>query len=244
MNIMFLMGGFRTDMNKEDYPLYLTEINEKTIFEQQIEYINRIQPQQLLFCVRESEIKRFHTDSVIKQIAPSAVVIPIIGQTKGAICTALLGAEYINNDGEMILLAIDDFMDADSAEIIGEFQKENADAGVISFSSIHPRYSFVKVGANGTPLEFSEKTPISKNALVSFYYFKKGKDFVECAKEVIRKDSFINDSFYISQALNEMILKQKKIVMKKILNEKFHPLKTEAQMAEYLLELNEKRHSK
>jgi len=244
MNIMFLMGGMRSDTNKEQYPLYMTEINEKTILELQVEYTQKIQPQQLLFCVHEAEIKKFYTNSVIKQIDPNSIIIPIRAQTKGAICSALLGAEYIDNDSELILMAIDDFMDDDCLYIINKFREANADAGVVSFTSIHPRYSFVKTSTDGGILEFSEKLPISKNALVSFYYFKKGKDFVECAKEVIRKDNLVKGHFFISQTLNEMILKQKKIALHKIPNDKFHPLKTEQQMAEYLLEINDKRCSK
>jgi dTDP-glucose pyrophosphorylase len=176
----------------------------------------------------------------------SAAVIPIMAQTKGAVCSALLGAQYIDNDEELILMAVDDFMDENSAAIIKEFRKADADAdaGVVSFNSVHPRYSFAKTDKDGIPVEFAEKTPISKNALVSFYYFRRGRDFVECAKEIIRKDSPVNGNFYISQTLNEMILKQKRIVMRKIANDRFHPLKTEAQMAEYITELNDKRHSK
>jgi hypothetical protein len=241
---MFLMGGVRPDTNKEQYPLYLTEINEKTILEQQVEYTKGIQPQQLLFCVRESEIKQFHSDSVIRQIDSAAIVVPIMAQTKGSICSALLGAEYIDCDEELILMAIDDFMEEDGAGIISEFRKADADAGIVSFNSVHPRYSFVKTAPDGTPVEFAEKVPISKNALVSFYYFRRGRDFVECAKEVIRKDNLVNGNFYISQTLNEMILKQRKIVVRKIGNDKFHPLKTEAQMAEYITEQNDKRCSK
>lgn len=244
MNIMFLMGGIRPDTNKEQYPLYMTEINDKTILEQQVEYTQNIQPQQLLFCVRESEIKQFRTDSVIKQIDQKAIIIPIMAQTKGAICTALLGAEYIDTDSELILMAIDDFMDEDSLAIVNEFRSIDADVGIVSFNSIHPRYSFVKTNAEGKPLEFAEKIPISKNSLVSFYYFKHGTDFVECAKEVIRKDNLVNGCFFISQTLNEMILKQKKIALHKIPNNKFHSLKTEQQMAEYLSEINDKRCSK
>jgi len=164
--------------------------------------------------------------------------------TKGAVCSALLGAEYIDNDEELILMAIDDFMDENSAGIIGEFRNAGADAGVVSFNSVHPRYSFAKTDKDGIPVEFAEKTPISKNALVSFYYFRRGCDFTECAKEIIRKDNPVNGNFYISQTLNEMILKQKRIVMRKITNDKFHPLKTEAQMAEYITEISEKRYSK
>ncbi|MDY6509621.1 MAG: hypothetical protein ACN6NY_01345 [Acinetobacter faecalis] len=241
MNIMFLMGGVRSEVNMDDYPLYMTEINEKTILEQQVYYTQKIQPQKLLFCIHELDIKKFYAEAVIKQIDPESVIIPIKAQTKGAICSALLGAEYIDNDSELILMAISDFVDDDCLEIVSKFREAKVDAGVVSFTSIHPRYSFVKTTESDEILEFSEKLPISKNALVSFYYFKKGKDFVECAKDVIRKDNLVQGQFFISQTLNEMILKQKKIAIHKISNDRFHPLKTEQQVAEYLLELNEKR---
>lgn len=244
MNIMFLMGGFRPEAGKEAYPLYLTELQGKTILEQQIEYTRKIQPRQLLFCLRESEIKQFYVDSVIRQLEPAAKVISLKTQTKGAVCTALLGAEHIDSDEELLLMAIDDFMEDDAAEIIGGFRQAGAEAGVVSFNSVHPRYSFARVDARGLPVEFAEKNPISKNALVSFYYFKQGRDFVECAKEVIRKGSLVNGNFYISQTLNEMVLKQKKMALRKISNDKFHPLKTEAQMAEYIYEYKEKKDSK
>jgi len=234
MNIMFLMGGYRPDNNREAYPLYLTEVSGKTILEGQIDFVREIHPQQLLFCIKDVDIKQFNTDSVIRQLEPSAKIFNMKMQTKGAICSALLGVQYIDNDEELLLMAIDDFMDDSAVDIISEFRREKADAGVVSFVSVHPRYSFVKIGASGTPIEFSEKNPISKNALVSFYYFRQGHDFVECAKETIRKGNLINGSFYISQTLNEMILKQKNICIRKIDSEKFHPLKTEALMAEYV----------
>jgi len=244
MNIMFLMGGHCPDSNRESYPLYLTEVGGKTILERQIDFIREIHPQQLLFCIKDEDVKQFSTDSVIWQLAPSAKIFSLKTQTKGAICSALLGVQYIDNDEELLLMAIDDFIDDSAIDIISEFRGKNADAGVVSFVSVHPRYSFVRVGTSGTPIEFSEKNPISKNALVSFYYFRRGHDFVECAKETIRKGNLINGSFYISQTLNEMILKQKSICMRKIDSEKFHPLKTEALMAEYVYKHMARKNSK
>jgi dTDP-glucose pyrophosphorylase len=111
------------------------------------------------------------------------------------------------------------------------------DAGIIAFTSVHPRYAFARVDDKGSVIEVATKRPISKHALVSFYYFKQGSDFVECAKETIRKDNPENGKFYISQTLNEMILMQKKVVCFKISNDKFHPLKTEKQLAQYLMEM-------
>lgn len=244
MKIMFLMGGTNIQKNQEDYPLYLSELNGNLILEQQINYCNSLNPDGYLFCVKTDDIKSYRTDAVIKQILPNSIIIPVNGPTKGAICTALLGAQYLESDEELILMAVDDFIDNEGVEIVNYFKKENADAGVVSFTSIHPRYSFAKINENNDVVEVAEKKPISKNALVSFYYFRHANDFLECAKDVIRKDNSVNGSFYISQTLNEMILRQKKVKMYKVENEKFHPLKTEMQLAQYMFELKEEKDSK
>lgn len=244
MQIIFLMGGQNFEKNREDYPLYLTEINEKLIIENQIDYCRDLDPRKFLFCIKNEDIKNFQVDSVIRQLVPDSEIITINGQTKGAVCTALLSIEHINNDEELILLAVDDFIEVSSENIMEFFRKNKSDAGVVSFNSVHPRYSFAKLDNNNCVIEVSEKNPISKHALVSFYYFRKGVDFVESAKNVIRKDNLINGSFYLSQTLNEMILKQKKVSLYKISNEKFHPLKSEMQLAQYLTELMDVKASK
>ncbi len=244
MNIMFLMGSSHIEKDKEDYPFYLTEINEKLILEQQIEYCKELKPTMHIFCVKEGDIKQFRVDSVIKQIVSNAQIIPIANQTCGAICTALLGYKYIANDDELILMAVDDFVSDSSKKIVQDFRTKSADAGVVSFTSVHPRYSFAKTDEFGNVVQAEEKLPISKNALVSFYYFRHGIDFTDCAMDVIRKDNPTKGNFYISQTLNEMILRQKKVVMHKISNDAFHPLKNELHLAQYIMDLKENQRGK
>ena len=244
MKIMFLMGGTNIPMNKEDYPLYLTEINEQLILEKQLCVYLSLEPTQVLFCVKAEDIKRFRVREIIMQIAPNAVVIPIHAPTKGAVCTALLGTEYIDNEEELLLLAVDDFIDDDVKGIVDYFRRNLCEAGVVSFTSVHPRYSFAKLDEAGMVAEVSEKRPISKNALVSFYYFRQGQDFVTCAKNVIRKDNPIEHVFYISQTLNEMILLQKKVGLYRVENDRFHSLKTEMQLAQYLADIKNLQESK
>lgn len=244
MNVMFLMGSSHIKRNNEDYPFYLTEINEKLILEQQIKCCRELNPTKYIFCVKESDIKQFRVDSVIRQIVSNAEIVPIMSQTKGAICTALLGYKHIATDEELILMAVDDFVSDSYEKIVGNFREKSADAGIVSFTSVHPRYSFAKIDENNEVVQVEEKLPISRNALVSLYYFRHGIDFAECALNVIRKDNPINGSFYISQTLNEMILRQKNIVMHKIANDAFHPLKNEQQLAEYMMDLHEKQRTK
>ena len=238
------MGGATIPMNKEDYPLYLTEINGQLILERQVRHCLALEPTQFLFCVKAEDIKRFRVKETIVQIVPNALVIPIHSPTKGAVCTALLGTEHIENEEELLLLAVDDFIDNDIKAIIDNFRQNQCEAGVVSFTSVHPRYSFAKLDETGNVIEVSEKTPISKNALVSFYYFRRGQDFVTCAMNVIRKDNPVENAFYISQTLNEMILLQKKVGLYRIENDKFHSLKTEMQLAQYLADVKNLRESK
>ncbi len=243
MKIVFLMGGHSISQSNEDYPLCFAEINGELVLEKHIQYCLELKPSELIFCVRAEDIKRYCIDEVIKRLDSEANIVTINTQTRGAVCTALLGIEYINNDEELIVMAVDDFIEGGGVSIIKEFREKNHAAGIVYFSSVHPRYSFAKIN-NGEVVEVAEKHPISKNALVSFYYFQKGLDFVRCAMEVIRKDSPVKDAFYISQTLNEMILQQKTVGAYKIDNSKFHPLKTKIQLAQYITYLKEMRDSK
>lgn len=237
MNILFLMGGDNLQNTNDNFPIYMTEINQKMILEILMDFTKSINPSRAIFCIKDEDIKNFYLDEIIKRKIENAIIININGKTKGAVCTALLASEFIDNAEELLILAINDFTDKNWQNIVDYFRTKNADCGIVSFNSIHPRYSFAKLDESGEVIEITEKKPSSNNALASFYYFRKGKEYIECSQNVIRKDVTIKDSFYISQVINEMILKQKKIGLYKIDNSEFHPLKTEAQLAQYILEL-------
>jgi len=244
MNIVFLMGGKNIDHKDDAYPVYMAEMDEEIVIEKQVSRYRKMCPSKMVFCVREEDIKNFNADSVIRQSAENAICVEISGATAGSVCTALLAAEYIDNDEELVLVSIDELICADPVRMIDSFRGEECDAGVVCFRSVHPRYSFARTDEDGHVCEVVEKNPVSKNALASFYYFRSGRDFIECAKSVVRKDNRVNDSFYISQTMNEMILRRKRIGLHRISNEDFHPLKTEMQLAQYMLELKEQRESR
>ena len=239
MNIIFLMGGRNSTAPSNDYPIYLSEVNNHLILENQIQYVQKVFPKNIIFCFRHQDIEQYHVDFIVKALTDNAKIVTLNGLTKGAICSALMASEYIDNNEELILCSMDDKVDTPLQEIVDKFRSQECDSGVVSFRSVHPRYSFVKTDEDGKVCEFSEKRPISTQALASIYYFRKGSDFVDCAKNVIRKDNTINGAFYISQTLNEMILRQKKIVIYSIDNKLFHPMKTEMQLARFMNKLEQ-----
>ena len=243
MKIVVLMGGENLDIKGERYPLYMTEFNEEMILERQLAGLQSLHPEQVIFCVRSSDIDDFSVDDVIKQSAENAVCVEIAGQTAGSVCTALLAAEHVDMDEEIVLVAADELIEADFGAIVKSFRDTGCDAGVVSFRSVHPRYSFALLDEVGRVREVAEKRPISKHALASFYYYKSGHDFVQCAQSVVRKDRKISGAFYISQTVNEMILRNKSVGIEFIENDQFHPLKTEMQLAQYINQLQEHQES-
>lgn len=243
MKLLVLMGGKRVSDSENKYPLYLYEVGCKLIIEIILDIYNQIDFSDRIFCVKSVDIASVNADDVLKNKDANSIIVNMPGDTAGAICSALLASEYIDNSEELLIVSVDDYIDVDVNDIITEFRNNNADVGVVSFTSIHPRYSFVRKDLDNNICEITEKKPISKDALASFYYFKRGEEFVECAKNVIRKNNRVNDSFYVSQALNEMILLQKKITVIKITNDKFHSFKNEIQLANYINSINNEKES-
>lgn len=234
MNLLVLMGGTRVTESSNPYPLYLTEIRGKIILEIVLEKYLKEQFGNKIFCVRQDDIDSFNVDSIIKSVIPDAEVVVVKGKTQGALCTSLLASEFIDNSEEVLIVSVDDYIDENITNVISSFRDNKADCGIVTFSSVHPRYSFAIKDNDGKICQITEKKPMSKDALTSFYYFNSGNDFINCAKNVIRKDNKINDSFYMSQSINEMILLQKKIALYKINNNQFHSFKTERQLAAYI----------
>ncbi len=46
---------------------------------------------------------------------------------------------------------------------------------MVTFESLHPRWSFVRRGGNGLVSEAAEKRVISRDAIAGFYYYRTGK---------------------------------------------------------------------
>lgn len=241
MKFLILMGGERVEGKNDSYPLYMVELDRKMMIESQLEKCGTLNPSEIVCCVKKEDITDFHIDGIIRQTTEKANCVTVHNKTAGAVCTALLAAEKLNVEEELIVLAVDEILDIDFAETVKEFKKREFDCGLISFQSSHPRYSFAKLNEAGFVCEVVEKHPISKNALVSFFYFKNASDFIAGAQDVVRKDNPLNGSFYVSQVINEMILQQKKVGLYPVPAESFHPLKTEMQLFEYMQDIKGKR---
>jgi hypothetical protein len=212
-------------------PLWLLENDGSLLVERFVRACSRLDAS-MAFAVRASEIRRFRIDSVIGLASPGATVVPIMGETAGAACTALLCAAQIGPENELLILNSNEYIDIDYREVVDSFRVRELDAGVVTFASIHPRYAHVRI-EDGLVVEAAEKHPISRHASAGFTWYRRGSDFLRSAKDMIRKDAHVEGRFFVSLTLNEMVLRRKRIGAWEIEARHYHPLKSRSQTSSF-----------
>ena len=192
------------------FPKPLIDINGKTMIQIIIENLN-FSAEHILICQKE-HYEKYALKELLDLITPNCKIIQVSEITEGAACTALLSKESINNDEELIIANSDQWVNWNNQHFLSFLRDNDADGGIVTFYSTHPKWSFVKLDDEGKVTIVAEKKPISNIATVGIYYFKKGKYFVEAAEQMIGKNIRTNDEFYIAPVYNEMIQSNKKIL--------------------------------
>ncbi len=231
INIVILAAG-TSSMSAIDggYPQCLTEIDDRPLLELIVEKAASIPGAKFTFAMNEDDVSRFHLDRIAELLAPGSSVVRVPAGTRGSACSALMAAAALPADEEVLVVSANELIDIRLTDVINGFRQRNLDGGTMVFPSIHPRYSYVRLGDDGLVLEASQRQPISKNATVGIFWFARAGALVDAIKAMIRKDASVDGAFFVAKAFNEMILKQMRIGVLKIDQHQYHPLKTEHQL--------------
>ena len=228
MRIVILMGGSSSSFFDAGHKFCkpLIEVGEDMIIEAVVNNLNQIvEPEdKMIFIIKQEDNEKFHLKNVIKLLVSKSEVVELKYDTEGAACSALLAAEFIEDDEELLIVNGDQIIEYDLKKVRDEFSKKEYDAGVITFDSVHPRWSYVKINDTSEVIEVSEKTPISTHATAGFYYFKNGKLFLDGAQTMILKGASVNGVYFVCPVFNQLVLKGKKITTFDISSEKYHSL--------------------
>jgi dTDP-glucose pyrophosphorylase len=204
------------DASEYQYPKPLIDLHGKPLIEYVVENLSSINDiNKFYFIVKESTCAKYHLDNTIKLLCPKAEIVYLKNPTSGAVCSILMAIDNIPHNEECIIVNSDQILLTDLNKTIQDFRKLKVDAGVLTFSSVHPRWSYVLV-EDKRAVQFAEKNPISKNAIAGFYYFKKFDAFVKNACKTIEDDDQLNGNFYVSAVLNQFILDGKNITTQQI----------------------------
>jgi len=211
LNIIIPMAGAGSRFAQAGYtfPKPLIEVNGKPMIQVVVENLNI--DANYIYVVQKSHRERYNLDTLLNLLTPGCTVIEVDGMTEGAACTVLMAKRYINNDFPLFFANSDQYVEWNSNDFMYKMESTDADGGMLTFTAVHPKWSFARIDKAGFVTEVAEKNPISDIATVGFYYWKHGSDFVKYAEQMIAADKRFNNEFYVCPVFNEAIADGKKI---------------------------------
>ena len=211
MNVLIPMAGAGSRFEKAGYtfPKPLIDVNGKPMIQVVVDNLNI--DAKHIFIVQKSHYEQYNLNNVLSSIVKNCEIIQVDGVTEGAACTTLLAKQFIDNDEPLLMANSDQFIEWDSNKFMYSMIADTIDAGILTFESTHPKWSYAKLDDNGFVSEVAEKNPISRNATVGVYYWNKGSDYIKYAEQMIEKDVRVNNEFYVCPVFNEAILDNKRI---------------------------------
>ena len=237
MNLVIPIASSSKFFSLEEYgyPKPLIEIMGMPMIEHVIKNITHGNSfKKIIFIVQQDECDHFHLDKTLNLLSPiRPEIIKLRADTQGALCSVLLAIEHINHDEPLLISNADQIFDLGIADYLQQFTVRDLDAACLTFSSVHPRWSYVKTNRDRFVIETAEKRPISKNAIAGLYWYKKGYEFVESGMASIRNGYSVEGKFYISPVFNEYVLSGKKVGHHTVPNEKYHTFYSPQKIEEF-----------
>lgn len=225
------------------FPKPLIEIDGEPMVSRVIANLKGQDPEaEFIFVVRAEDCRVFSLDrAIIEATDGRAQVVALDKPTAGAACSALLAIDLIDDDKPLVVCNGDQILESGIAAALAAFGQTAADAGVISFPSVHPRWSYVRLGPDGHVIEAAEKRVISRRAIAGFYYFRTGAGFVRAAQSAILNERGHGGVYYIAPLLNEIVLEGGKIVHHDIPAEAYQSLFSPKRLESYEHQIQNRR---
>ena len=212
LNIVIPMAGRGSRFASAGYimPKPLIDVHGRYMIEYVIENLRPNREHRFIFICQEEHLQKYSLKEKLEQLSPGCEVISIDHITEGAACTVLLAEKFIDNDDELMIAHSDQYVYTDINSYLDAMK--GYDGLIMTMPADDPKWSFIKYDGDGFVTEVREKEVISNEATVGIYNYKKGKDFVSYAKQMIAKNARVNNEFYVAPAYNEMISDGLKIV--------------------------------
>ena len=213
LQIIIPLGGKASRFQERGYtfPKPLIEIGSRSMIEVVLENLSPPKPHQYTFICRKEQLAQFYLGDMLRLLAPGARILPLEQDTAGALCSVLLAIDELDLDEEILIANGDQFISGGLTAFYEACRQPGIDGCILTFTATHPRWSFVKTDAAGFVTATAEKKPISKQATVGIYYFRKARDLFESAEKMIVKGLTTSGQFYVCPVFNELILAGKKI---------------------------------
>jgi NDP-sugar pyrophosphorylase family protein len=194
-----------------ELPKPLIEIHGRPMTEVVIDNLRPSRAHRFIFIILREHAESFGLDRHLQSWAPHSEIRYVDRVTAGAACTVLLARELINGAEPLMIANCDQWVETDVNSYLEKGDKSRGDGLIMTMWADDPKWSFVRLGADGAVVEVVEKEVVSNEATVGVYNFRHGCDFVAAADEMIAADERVNGEFYVAPVYNRLIAQHRKI---------------------------------
>jgi dTDP-glucose pyrophosphorylase len=237
MQVLIPMSSRSSFFPNEEYffPKPLIEVAGRPMIELVVKQLKKqLNNPKFTFVIDHEDALAFSIDRICKLAGGTGTnVIERMGETSGALCSCLLAIGALDPSTPLLVANSDQIITADLGARIELFEMTRVDAGVLTFDSIHPRWSYVVEAANNRVAQTFEKKVMSRNAIAGLYYFREAREFLDAAQKTILNDVHVNGSFFISSAINQCILDGGDVMFTKIDEQEYHSFYSPSQIAKF-----------
>jgi hypothetical protein len=165
-------------------------------------------PQNLIVACCENAIRLLSQEDLDALAAATAEVILTPFEHQGDACAALLAADWIDNDCELVVAGAGTG-GVDFAAMSAHFRDINCAAGLATREGKRLGGASVRLDDQGLLVEASAKG--SENAAAGVFWFAHGRDLLRAVQAMIRKNPNHAGPYGICPALNELVLENRAI---------------------------------
>lgn len=162
-------------------------------------------PHRMIFIALREHLEHWDLAAVLRSASPQCEIVPVDSVTQGAACTVLLAQNLIDSDVPLMIANTDQYVVLDLDAYLASAHAPGRDGLIMTFEATDPKWSFVRRDVAGRVVEVLEKQPVSREATVGIYNFRRGRDFIRAARAMIAADQRVNGEFYVAPAYNPLI---------------------------------------
>ena len=211
LQILIPMAGRGSRFAQAGYemPKPLIDVYGHPMVEYVIRNVTPSEPHRFIFLCLKEHLDEFRLAERLETMAPGCAVVPVDHVTEGAACTALLAEKYIDNDEPLMTANSDQYVDIRIDDYLAAMK--DRDGLIMTLPCTGKQWSYIRYSEAGLVTEVREKEEISDTGTVGIYNFRRGRDYVRAAKQMIAKNLRVNGEFYLAPVYNELIAEGAKI---------------------------------
>jgi len=209
VNVLIPMAGAGSRFHQAGYsvPKPLIKVFEKTMIRTSVDTLKLKGIDCNYIFVARRYKEQEHNDALKKEllsIDPEANIVYVNELTEGSACTCLYAKYVMNRDLPLFIFNCDQVFNFSqrTVDTIYNVVNSNLNGAVITWKDNNPKNSFCEVSENCLCYNFTEKQPVSDNALIGFHYWKKTEDFISSAEKMIEQKLKFNNEYYIAPTYN------------------------------------------